>query len=160
MQDSIALLANPQGGIFELLSGPGELDSNILTATSGGEILISYAITQDGCTGSAQKLFSGIDISQLALTMDTSVICSGSSRPLSATPGGGIFWMIGGPGMISNSVLTSTGEGLIKILYLINEEECYGEITQQIPSRKTPSVEFETDSLHICCCLLYTSRCV
>jgi len=150
MQDSIALLANPQGGIFELLSGPGELNSNILTATSGGEILISYAITQDGCTGSAQKLFSGIDISQLALTMDTSVICSGTSRPLSATPGGGIFWMIGGPGLISNSVLTSTGEGLIKILYLINEEDCYGEITQQIPSRKTPTVEFETDSLNIC----------
>ena len=150
MQDSIVLLANPQGGIFELLSGPGELNANILSATSGGEILVSYTITQDGCTGSIQKLFSGIDISQLAFTMDSSVICSGSSRPLSATPGGGIFWMIGGPGVISNSMVTSTGEGLIKILYLINEEECYGEITQQIPSTKTPIVEFETANLDIC----------
>ena len=150
MHDSITLFANPPGGIFELLSGPGELNSNILTATSGGEILISYTIIQEGCTGSAQKMYSAIDISQLALTMDTSVICSGSSRPLSATPAGGIFWMIGGPGVISNSVLTSTGEGLIKILYLINEEGCYGEITQQIPSRKKPNVEFETDSLNVC----------
>ncbi|HEY3429901.1 MAG TPA: T9SS type A sorting domain-containing protein, partial [Cyclobacteriaceae bacterium] len=150
MHDTIALYANPPGGIFELLSGPGELDSNILTATSGGEILISYAITQNGCTGSAQNLFSAIDVSQLAFTMDTSVMCSGSSRTLSATPAGGIFWMIGGPGMISNSVLRSTGEGLIKIQYLINEEECYGEITQRITSKRTPTVEFETDSLSIC----------
>jgi hypothetical protein len=150
MQDSIALIASPPGGIFELLSGPGELNANILTATSGGDILVSYAITQNGCTGSEQKLFSGIDISQLAFTMDTSVMCSGSSRPLSATPGGGIFWMIGGPGTISNSVLRSTGEGLIKILYLINEEGCFGEITQRIPSRLTPKVEFETDSLNVC----------
>lgn len=150
MQDSIALLANPPGGIFEWLSGPGELNANILTATSGGDIQVSYAITQNGCTGSVQKVFSSIDISQLAFTMDTSDMCSGSSRPLSAAPGGGIFWMIGGPGNISNSVLRSTGEGLIKILYLINEEGCYGEITQQIPSKRTPKVEFETDSLNLC----------
>jgi hypothetical protein len=150
MQDSIALIASPQGGIFELMSGPGELDSNILAATSGGEILISYAITQNGCTGSVEKLFSSIDASQLAFTMDTSVMCSGTTRPLTATPGGGIFWMIGGPGMISNNVLRSTGEGLIKIQYLINEEGCYGEITQRIPSVRTPNVEFETDSLSIC----------
>lgn len=150
MQDSIALHANPPGGIFELLSGPGELDSNILAATSGGEILISYAITQNGCTGTAQNLFSAIDISQLAFTTDTSAMCSGETRPLSATPDGGIFWMIGGPGTISNSVLRSTGEGLIKILYLINEEGCYGEITQRITSNRTPTVAFETDSLSIC----------
>jgi hypothetical protein len=150
MQDSIALFASPPDGIFELLSGPGVLDSNILSAGSGGDILVRYAITQNGCTGSTQKMFSAIDVSQLAFTMDTSDICSGSTRPLSATPGGGIFWMIGGPGMISNSVLKSTGEGLIKIQYLINEEGCYGEIVQRIPSRHTPKVEFATDSLNIC----------
>jgi hypothetical protein len=150
MHDSMVLVVNPPGGIFELLSGPGALDSNILTATSGGEILISYAITQNGCTGTDQHQFSAIDISQLAFTMDTSVMCSGTSRHLSATPGGGIFWMIGGPGIISNSVLRSTGEGLIKIQYLINEEGCYGEITQRIDSKRTPIVEFTSDSLSTC----------
>ncbi|HZV70659.1 MAG TPA: M43 family zinc metalloprotease [Saprospiraceae bacterium] len=150
MHDSITLSANPFGGIYEVLSGPGHLDSNILSAMTGGDILIRYSITQNGCTGSAQKLFSAIDVSHLAFTMDTSVMCSGSSRSLSAMPGGGIFWMIGGPGNISNSVLRSTGEGWIKIQYLINEEGCYGEITQRIPSRRTPTVEFATDSLGIC----------
>lgn len=150
MQDSISLFANPPGGIFEILSGPGILDSNILSANSGGDILVRYSITQVGCTGSEQKIFSSIDVSQLAFTMDTSMMCSGDERPLSATPGGGIFWMIGGPANISNSVLRSTGEGLIKIQYLINEEGCYGEITQRIPSRRTPSVQFPADSMNIC----------
>jgi hypothetical protein len=150
IHDSITLNANPPGGIFELLSGPGELNSNILTSSSEGENMIRYAITQNGCTGSEQKLFTGIDVSHIAFTMDTSDICSGSSRPLSATPGGGLFWMIGGPGTISNSELRSTGAGLIKILYLINIEGCYGEIIQHIPSKLTPKVEFTTDSLAVC----------
>jgi hypothetical protein len=150
VDDSIALHAFPAGGTFQLWSGPGTLNLNILRATGTGNILIGYSVTQNGCTGSAEKLVTSAETFQPIFTMDTSMLCSGDSRALNVTPEGGIFWIVGGPGMVGNGVLTSTGAGLIKLAYLVNDNGCVGENLQLLTSRLTPQVEFATDTLYMC----------
>ncbi len=148
--DSIALNAVPPGGTFQLLSGPATLNSNMLKSVGVGNILIAYTITQNGCTTSDQKMVISAAIPEPTFNMDTSAMCSGSSRALSATPEGGIFWVIGGPGKVGNGMLTSTGKGTIKLLYLVNNEGCVGDTVQVIPSKLTPEVAFATDTLYTC----------
>ena len=58
--------------------------------------------------------------------------------------------MVGGPGMVGNGVLTSTGAGLIKLAYLVNDNGCVGENLQVLTSRLTPQVEFASDTLYMC----------
>jgi hypothetical protein len=150
LNDSIAMNAYPPGGTFQLLSGPGALNSNMLTSTGEGNILIGYTISQNGCFGSVQKLITSSAVVQPMFTMDISAMCSGSSRALSATPEGGIFWVIGGPGKVGNGMVTSTGKGLIKLQYLYNQGNCVGDTFQLITSNLTPSVAFATDTLTTC----------
>jgi|GEM_PF-2664660 len=150
VDDSIALNAFPAGGTFQLFSGPGTLNVNILKATGTGNILIGYSKTQNGCTGSAEKLVTSAETFQPIFTMDTSMLCSGDSRALNANPGGGVYWIVGGPGIVGNGVLTSTGAGLIKLAYLVNDNGCVGENLQWLSSRLTPQVEFATDTLYMC----------
>ncbi len=150
VNDSIVLNAFPAGGIYQLLSGPGELNTNMLKATGAGNIRIEYTILQDGCAGSEQKTITSAEIPQPFFTMDTSFLCSGQSRVATATPGGGVFWIVGGPGIVENDTLTSAGPGLIKLAYLVNNEGCAGEDLQLFTSRLTPQVEFATDTLYIC----------
>lgn len=150
LNDSIALQAVPTGGTFQLLSGPATLNSNMLKSVGVGNILIAYTITQNGCTSADQKLVNSAEIPEPTFTMDTLAMCSGSSRALSGSPEGGIFWVIGGPGKVGNGILTSTGKGKIKLSYLVNNAGCVGDTFQVILSKPTPAVSFESDSLLMC----------
>jgi len=148
--DERILSAIPPGGSFSVLSGPGVIIGDTLHANGTGEIQIQYTWNQNGCSANATQIIMAQQSPGVTFANSQDHFCMQDSIALIANPQGGIFELLSGPGAFSNSVLTSTGEGLIKILYLINEEDCYGEITQQIPSRKTPTVEFETDSLNVC----------
>ncbi len=54
------------------------------------------------------------------ITSSGATLCSGSTRNLTATPSGGSWSVVSGPGTISGSTLSPTGTGTITIQYSLN----------------------------------------
>jgi hypothetical protein len=73
-----------------------------------------------------------------SITSSSGNICSGSSRALTATPTGGTWTVISGPGSISGSTLTATGIGTIVIRYSVTQSGCTATINQTITSLSCP----------------------
>jgi hypothetical protein len=86
---------------------------------------------------------------QVDITMDTSSVCSGDPRLLSATPAGGNYNVIAGPAVIENNALVTSGPGDIFIQYVFQVNGCTGVDTQRLVSYETPvpSLDFSDSTL-------------
>ncbi len=74
----------PAGGVFTLVSGPGILDSNLLTATAAGEIELLYEIVLLGCLSKDEHVI----ISNATPTAGIEML---TSDALIAVPDTGVF---------------------------------------------------------------------
>lgn len=148
--DTRTLTASPAGGAFSIISGPGTINGNILTATGGGTIQINYALTQNGCTGNASQSITSFQTPAPVFTSSGDPICSGQTRTLTATPTGGTFSLVSGPATLIGNTLTSTGSGTIVIQYTVIQNGCSGSTTQQITSNLTPNPQITSDDSPIC----------
>jgi len=148
--DMRTLMGTPTGGVFSVISGPGSISGNILTANAGGTIVIQYAVTQSGCTGFAMQSITSIQTPSPVFTSSSDPMCSGQSRSLTATPAGGTFQIISGPGTISGNQLTATGAGTISIQYTVTQNNCTGSASQQITSHQTPEPQITSDASPMC----------
>jgi hypothetical protein len=81
--ESKELSAMPQGGDFSVISGPGALQGNVLTATGEGTITIQYT------TSCNNDVFQNIEAYQTPEPYFTSAndpMCSGTTRIISCEP--------------------------------------------------------------------------
>lgn len=140
------LTATPQGGIFSVFDGPGTIIGNTLTANGNGTIVIHYSISENGCIGISTQNISSTVIENPSITSSDSSLCTGDTRTLTAIPFGGIFSVLNGPGILSNSILTATGPGNIVIQYLT----CSGTIIQNIVSNPSPMPMITSSDLSMC----------
>lgn len=76
--NSIQLTADPAGGTFEILSGAGTLNGDILTSFDTGSIKIVYKAEENHCIGTVQAEVMVIDpIAEIIISSD--VLTSASS---------------------------------------------------------------------------------
>jgi len=78
--NSIQLLANPPGGAFEILSGAGTLNGDILTGLGTGLIKIEYAAEENHCIGEVQDEIMVVDpIAEILISNEvlTSAVSTG-----------------------------------------------------------------------------------
>lgn len=144
------LTANPSGGVFSVVSGPGTINGNILTATGAGTIIIMYSLVQNGCTGTATQTITSNQTPAPVFTSSGDPICSDQTRTLTASPGGGTFSLISGPAILNGNILTSTGAGVIVVQYTVVQNGCSGATTQAITSYLTPMPQITSDDDPIC----------
>ncbi|MDQ3017211.1 MAG: zinc-dependent metalloprotease [Bacteroidota bacterium] len=81
---STTLQGIPAGGVFTLVSGPGILDSNILTATGEGEIELLYEIILLGCLSKDEHVVISNAVPEAGIEML-------SDDALIAVPDTGVF---------------------------------------------------------------------
>ncbi len=144
--ESKELAAMPQGGDFSVISGPGILQGNELTATGDGTIVIKY-------TSCNYDVFQNIDAFQIPAPFFTNTddpMCSGTTRVLSCEPPGGDFTLISGPGILNENEITALTPGTIEIGYTISVNGCSGNALQDIQVAPTPQPEITSSDLPMC----------
>ena len=57
---SVNLTGTPAGGTWSVISGPGSIAADVLTATGTGTINIEYSVTTAGCTGTETQSISAV----------------------------------------------------------------------------------------------------
>jgi hypothetical protein len=119
--------------MLSVLNGPGVLNDNYVTATGPGIIELGYRT----CAGLATEIVVTNDYPiPLILTSD-GPMCVGDIRLLEASPPGGNFTVISGPGSLDGNALEATGAGLITIEYEVGVQGCSGLINQSIEVQST-----------------------
>ena len=72
----------------------------------------------------------------MRITNDNSLMCSGETRELTATPAGGFFAVSSGPGQINGNILTVTGGGVVVVEYIVSQQECTSSVFQAISTKQ------------------------
>ncbi|MEZ4981406.1 MAG: hypothetical protein R2769_07420 [Saprospiraceae bacterium] len=118
LNDTRALLGNPAGGSFSVISGPGSIGAgDILSASATGSITIEYSYTDgNGCTGTTTQVITVIGLPTPMINSSAAPMCIDDTRSLIGTPLGGTF-SVTGPGSGAGDVLTATGAGSIVVTY-------------------------------------------
>ena len=115
--ESRELLALPPGGYFQVISGSGYIQDNVLTPTGGNQIIVAYIISQENCTSSLEQTIAVKPAPNALLKVTEDSLCTGQSTLLQGLPTGGTYSVISGPGVIDSVVLTAQDAGLITLLY-------------------------------------------
>lgn len=68
------LVGTPSSGTFTVISGPGTISGNTLTATGVGAITIRYLITVSGCTNTVNQVINSVACPCQNLTMTTTTL--------------------------------------------------------------------------------------
>jgi hypothetical protein len=136
----------PDDGEFEVVSGPGDLSGDILTALGEGIIVLEFA----SCAGTLFQESIVFGEPQPEINSDSSPMCIEETRVLNGFPNGGAFSVLSGPGFLDGAVLTATGSGVIDIQYTVIENECSGETFQSIDVYNNPDPYFENDNSGMC----------
>jgi uncharacterized protein YjdB len=128
-------------------TGTGTLSSTSLangTSTftytpAAGETSVTVTATiadPDGagpCTASTDNVSVTVTANPTpSITSSGANLCSPGSRTLVATPAGGTFSVLSGPGSISGTTLTASGIGAIVVQYSVTVGGCTGTTTQTI----------------------------
>jgi sugar lactone lactonase YvrE len=122
----IALSATATSGLpvaFTILSGPGNLNGNLLTVTGTGTISLSASQTGGGVYAAASPVTQSITVTKAAQAITITPIKSPvtyGAKPidLSATATSGLpvaFKVVSGPGKLEGSMLTVTGAGTVDL---------------------------------------------
>lgn len=80
--DNLNLTGTPAGGTWSVLSGPGTISTNVLTATGSGTINVEYSVTQAGCTGTTTQNITANALSDPSWTSPGTVCESGGTIDL------------------------------------------------------------------------------
>lgn len=112
------LSGTPSGGTF---SGTGVAAGVFTAPATAGNYVITYSVTDaNGCIGtSTQSITVNAPITLTAVTFSPGVVCNGSTTSASATPAGGTWSVVSGPGTINagTGLLTTSGTALITVRY-------------------------------------------
>ncbi len=90
--DNRILTADPPGGTFSVISGPGNIDDNTLYANEGGDITIQYEIIVEGCTGSVTQTIT-VNSNPNVIASNSGPVCVGESFELNETGGEAVSWL-------------------------------------------------------------------
>lgn len=80
----------------------------------------------------------------VTITSGVGAMCLNGERALAATPAGGTFTVVSGPGMIQNNVLTAADTGSLHILYTFSNG-CVTQAAQSIPVTPEPKADAGAD---------------
>jgi gliding motility-associated-like protein len=118
--DKRLLTGTPTGGLFSITSSGSTgvmLTNDTLQAGTTSPIQIRYRLTNScGNMDATQSINIGSTVSA-TITSSSASLCSETPLNLTATPSGGIWTILSGPGTESAGVLTPTGAGIISIKY-------------------------------------------
>ncbi|MEZ4949573.1 MAG: hypothetical protein R2784_09340 [Saprospiraceae bacterium] len=137
LNDTRALLGNPAGGSFSVISGPGSIGAgDILSASATGSITIEYSYTDgNGCTGTTTQVITVIGLPTPMITSSAAPMCIDDTRSLIGTPLGGTFSVTGPGSLGAGDVLTATGAGSIVVTYSYTDGNgCTVDVNQTITS--------------------------
>jgi hypothetical protein len=100
-------------------------------------ITITASIADPDGTGPCTASTDNVSVTVTAnptpsITSSGANLCSPGSRTLAATPTGGTFSILSGPGSISGTTLTASGIGAIVVQYSVTVDGCTGTTTQTI----------------------------
>ena len=138
------LSAVPAGGHFEISSGSGYINGNILTATGGTEIVVEYIIEEENCTSSISQVIPVKPIPQSLLKSTEDTLCIGQTTTLQGLPAGGTFSLLSGPGILDGNLLTAEGNGSLELLYQKIILGCISMDSHVVVSNALQEVEIET----------------
>lgn len=133
--------ALPSGGTW---SGNGITNSTSGTfdpqVSGPGSHVITYTLTQNGCTSTDQVTVIVNAAPNSAFTVPT-VVCEGTSVTLVPVTPGGTF---SGTGVTSGGVFTPTTSGTISITYTVTANGCTSTTTNPIIVDPLPNASFTT----------------
>jgi hypothetical protein len=115
--ESRELTALPAGGYFEVASGSGIIQGNILTPTGGTQIVVAYIISQEDCTSSIEQTIAVKPAPTALLKVEEDTLCAGQSTLVQGLPTGGTYSVVSGPGSIDSITFTAQDAGEIILLY-------------------------------------------
>ncbi len=144
--DSIAVTANPPGGIF---SGPGVVGNKFKSAAlSPGTYTVFYTLPNpNGCSTQSSTLSLTINQPVVSIVSSNS-ICMGNQITLNANPSGGIFSGSGVSGNNFNS--NSSGPGIKQITYsYTNSLGCTNTASMNM-TVIDPTVSIKSNNTTIC----------
>ena len=137
------LTAVPEGGEFMIVSGSGVIESNVLTPTGNGILVIAYIISSEECTATVYQEISVKATPNASLQIADESICVGESTTLKGVPGGGYYTLMSGPGLIDSNQLIAQDTGIIEVLYKVFAVGCWISDTSVVLSNEIPVVEIE-----------------
>jgi gliding motility-associated-like protein len=148
LTETIQLTATPQGGAFSLVSGPGLIQDDMLTATATGVIQIRYTFS-NGCLAHTGKSISvspeatadaGPD-QELYFNTDTRMQASAGDA------GSGLWTLVSGTGVIDDPSSPTTtvhdlGAGANILLWTVQSGACLAsdEVSVTVGNGQVPSV--------------------
>jgi hypothetical protein len=141
--ESRLLTAQPAGGHFEIVSGSGVIQNNVLTVTGGTEITIAYKIDLEFCTSEVTQYIIVRPAPNSLLRSDEDSLCIGQATMLEGFPAGGTYSVVDGPAMLDSSMVTALDEGNITLLYEKEYAGCTLRDTHEIVSFEVPVAEIE-----------------
>lgn len=124
---TVTLTGTPAGGTW---SGTGVTSAGVFTPTAGnvGANVLTYNLTQNGCTGSGTMTFTVNAIPSVSAGPNQTANANVSSVSLTGTPSGGIW---SGPSVTSGGVFSpsTAGIGTFTLTYSISQNGCNGSST-------------------------------
>jgi uncharacterized repeat protein (TIGR02543 family) len=122
-QDRVELSATASSGgavTFEVVSGPGKIEENVLTFTAGGTVEVRAVQAGDERWRPA-TVTQTVTVAKVAQTISFAAIgaqLATNRVELSATATSGLavtFEIVSGPGVVTGNVLTFTGAGTVEV---------------------------------------------
>lgn len=142
--ESRELTALPVGGYFQVVSGSGYIQGNVLTPTGGTQIVVAYIISQENCTSSLEQTIAVKPAPNALLKVTEDSLCTGQSTLLQGLPTGGTYSVVSGPGVIDSVVLTAQDAGMITLLYEKMYAGCAIRDTQVVQAFTLPQTDIAT----------------
>jgi hypothetical protein len=116
-QEARPLAAQPAGGHFEIVSGSGYIDGNVLYATGGTQITLAYIIETEDCISTVYQDIPVKTVPRLLLKSAEDSLCVGQATTLQGIPSGGTYGLVEGPGDVQGQQLTALEHGMIEVYY-------------------------------------------
>jgi len=154
VNQTVSLSATPAGGTYSV-TGTGTLSGNSILATGAGNIVVTYSVTTNGCTGTSQQT---IVSNALPSTPVASVVCSGGLGTLTVTSptGAGLEYSINNTTWQSSNIFTGLTNNSYTV-YVRNANGCVSSTTVQVNCSTcgcTASIAITTD-----CTMSLTQAC-
>jgi gliding motility-associated-like protein len=139
------------GGKGYTWHGPENFSSDLQNPSiinAGSSTEGTYTVTIKaalGCIDAVDTTYVKITkLPHVSILSSNHPMCTNDLRTLEGSPGGGDFLIYDGPGSISNNVLSSTEQGIIKIIYNYTGE-CANKDTQSIIVNRYPDARAGPD---------------
>jgi len=107
---------------YSIVSGPGTINNNVVTATGAGDIVVKVTTADGGKTDEITIKSTNVAVSSVTISSSANTVLVGGQVTLSATisPSNATnknvtYSVVSGPGTISGDKLTATGKGTIVV---------------------------------------------